>query len=67
MLLTETMGELAKELRKHWKGKTTPGRMGAALIDALSYVMCIAHACGVNLEQSVRVKEARNAGRSWDF
>ncbi|MBI3992246.1 MAG: hypothetical protein HY342_03155 [Candidatus Lambdaproteobacteria bacterium] len=67
ILLMEELGEIARELRRHWRGRAAPERMGAEIIDALSYLLRLAHGRGVDLETALRGKEARNAQRTWDF
>jgi len=66
-LLTGEAGKIARELRKHWKDRTTPERAGGALIDALRCLFRLTLACGIDLERAVREKEAHNAERTWEF
>jgi len=67
VLLTEEVGEIATEIRKHWKGKSDPAHLGAELIDALTYTLRLAHRLNVDVEQAVREKEAENAKRTWTY
>jgi len=69
VLLTEEMGELAKELRKKWKYGADGVRETAEgeFADVLMYLMDLANHFGVDLEQAVRHKVAANDGRSWDY
>ena len=67
ILLMEELGEIAHELRRSWRGRTAPERMGAEILDALNYLLRLAHRRGVDLEAALRSKESRNAQRTWDF
>jgi len=67
MLLAEELGEIATELRKSWKGRAEPARVGDEIIDALTYLLRLAHAFQVDLEAAVRTKEAQNAQRTWSY
>jgi NTP pyrophosphatase (non-canonical NTP hydrolase) len=67
MLLSEELGEVATEVRKSWKGRGDPQRLGDEIIDALTYVLRLAHAFQVELEGAVRDKEAQNATRVWTY
>lgn len=67
VLLTEETGEIATELRKCWKGRGDPARLGAELIDAITYTLRIAHRLGVDVESAIREKEAENAQRVWTY
>ena len=67
ILLTEEIGEIATEIRKHWKGKNRPGSIGHELVDALTYLFRLAHVFKVDLERAVQEKEAINAKRVWEY
>ena len=67
VLLTEEIGEIATELRKGWKGKGDSARLGAELIDAITYVLRLAHRLNVDVEGAIREKEAENAQRVWTY
>jgi NTP pyrophosphatase (non-canonical NTP hydrolase) len=67
ILLTEEIGEIANEIRRHWKGKGDAARLAAELIDAVTYTLRVAHRLGVDIEAAVRGKEAENAGRVWTY
>lgn len=67
ILLTEEVGEIATELRKSWRRLGDARRMGAEIIDALTYLFRLAWCFRVDLEAAVTEKERRNAARSWDY
>jgi NTP pyrophosphatase (non-canonical NTP hydrolase) len=67
MLLSEELGEIATEVRKSWKGRADARHLGDEIIDALTYVLRIAHTFQVDLEGAVREKEAHNATRVWTY
>jgi NTP pyrophosphatase (non-canonical NTP hydrolase) len=67
MLLSEELGEIATELRKGWKGQADARHLGDEIIDALTYVLRLAHRFAVDLEAAVRDKEAQNATRVWSY
>jgi NTP pyrophosphatase (non-canonical NTP hydrolase) len=67
ILLTEEIGEIATEIRKHWKGLLDPRRVGYEIIDALTYLLRMGRAFGVDLEAAVAEKERRNAERNWIY
>jgi NTP pyrophosphatase (non-canonical NTP hydrolase) len=67
VLLTEETGEIATELRKGWKGQGDSARLGAELIDAITYVLRLAHRLNVDVEGAIREKEAENAQRVWTY
>jgi NTP pyrophosphatase (non-canonical NTP hydrolase) len=67
VLLTEEIGEIATELRKHWKAQGDPARLGAEIVDALTYVLRLAHRLDVDVENAIREKEAENAQRVWTY
>jgi NTP pyrophosphatase (non-canonical NTP hydrolase) len=47
ILLTEEMGEIATEIRKHWKRLADPERVADEIIDALTYVIRMARGFGI--------------------
>ncbi|MEY4745011.1 MAG: hypothetical protein RL272_956 [Candidatus Parcubacteria bacterium] len=65
VLLSEEVGELAKELRRSWKRGMDGVRPEAAseLADVFMYLVDLANAFGVDLEQAVREKIAYNDAR----
>lgn len=67
ILLTEEVGEIATELRKSWQQLGDARRMGAEIIDALTYLFRLAGCFRIDLEAAVTEKERRNADRSWDY
>jgi NTP pyrophosphatase (non-canonical NTP hydrolase) len=67
VLLVEEVGEIASEIRKHWKGLCDPARLGGEVIDALTYTLCLAYRWDVNVEAAIREKEAENARRTWTY
>lgn len=66
ILLTEELGELANELRKHWKGKGVTRETGFEMIDALTYVFRLGLSFGVDMEKALVEKETKNRERQWD-
>lgn len=67
ILLTEEVGEIATELRRHWKGKADPARLGMEIIDAITYICRLARHFGIDLEEAVATKESINAHRTWEY
>jgi NTP pyrophosphatase (non-canonical NTP hydrolase) len=67
VLLIEEVGEIATEIRKHWKGKSSAAHLGAEVIDAVTYVLRLAHRLEVDVEAAIRAKEAENAKRVWTY
>jgi len=67
ILLCEEVGEIAHEVRKHWKGQAEAGRIGREMLDALHYLFRLAHVFEVELERAVTDKERRNAERTWRY
>jgi NTP pyrophosphatase (non-canonical NTP hydrolase) len=67
ILLTEEVGEIATEIRKHWKGLAEPRRLAYEIIDALTYLVRMARGFGADLEQAVIEKERLNSKRSWTY
>jgi NTP pyrophosphatase (non-canonical NTP hydrolase) len=65
ILLTEEVGEVAKEVRRSWKrGRAeVKDALGAELADVLMYVFDLANAFDIDLEQALRAKMAHNATR----
>ncbi len=66
-LLTEEIGEIATEIRKRWKGLEEPRRAAFEIVDALTYLLRLAHWFSVDVEAAVRTKEALNAKRDWRY
>lgn len=67
ILLTEEVGEIATEVRKHWKRRGDPERIGAEIIDCLHYLFRLAWVFEVDLEVAVTEKERENAARVWHY
>ncbi len=67
MLLCEQVGELAREVRKTWKGRADPERAGGALVAALLCLFRIGDRMGVDFEAALAEKERENAARSWAY
>lgn len=67
ILLSEEVGEIARELRKHWKGLASSRDMGMEIIDALTYVLRLGGCFAVDFEQALTEKERVNAARDWAY
>lgn len=69
LLLGEEVGELFKAVRKREGVKTAADSASHSvadeLADILMYVAAIANRYGVDLNEALRVKEARNRKREW--
>lgn len=71
LLMTEEVGELAKEVRKahglHLDNNKNQANSSAGeeLADVLSYILSVANYLGVDLEQAFREKEEKNKKRVW--
>ena len=74
LLLTEEIGELAKEIRNHRhiyieKGKTDTNnkqKLAHEFADVLSFIADIANKLDIDLEEAFLEKEAINKTRSWN-
>ena len=68
VLLTEEVGELAKEVRKGWTYGKDKVREEAAeeLADVFMYLVDIANHFDVDLDAAVRKKITRNEDREWN-
>jgi NTP pyrophosphatase (non-canonical NTP hydrolase) len=70
MFLTEEVGEVAKEIRKRGgKYGYKPGtdeKLGEELVDVLNFILDIANANGLDLEQAFRAKWHAVATRTWE-
>ena len=66
VLLTEEVGEVAKEIRRTWKKGADEVRpaLAAELADVLFYVADLANIHGIDLAQAVRDKVAFNETRT---
>lgn len=67
MLLTEEVGEVAHEVRRHWTGQADTRHAGMEIIDALTYVFRLCFMFGVDCEAAVVEKERQNASRTWHY
>lgn len=69
ILLVEEVGELAKALRPMHGVKVADdsvvGEMEHELADVFWLLLAISNGLGVDLEQAVRAKEAKNEARNW--
>lgn len=69
LLLTEEIGELAKAVRKHTGMATDSASETFHIADEIADVFlvlgCLANLLGIDLEDAVRVKEAKNSQRQW--
>ena len=71
LLFTEEIGELAKAIRKTrglYQEHARPNihSLEEEFADVLSYLLDLANAFGVDLEQAFREKERANASRTWE-
>lgn len=70
MMLAEEVGEVAKEIRKatgrHGYKPGTKDALGEELVDVLNFVIDIANANNINLEQAFRAKWHAVATRKWE-
>jgi len=67
LLLCEEVGELAREVRKTWKGRHDPEKAGYEVIDALHYLFRLGNRLGMDFETALAEKERANAARSWAY
>ena len=67
ILLSEEIGEIARELRKQWKGLASPRDIGMEIIDALTYVLRLGGCFSVDFEAALTEKEELNAARNWTY
>lgn len=65
--LSEEVGELARELRKHWKGRAEPRDIGMAIVAAIASALRVGACFDVDFEAALAEKERLNAGRDWDY
>ncbi len=70
ILLTEEIGELAKEVRKasHIKVDSKNERINnfkGELSDVLTYVICMANRMDIDLVDALKQKELKNCEREW--
>lgn len=71
MMLTEELGEVAKEVRKHtgkfgYNKPKDSSELGAELVDVFNWLVDLANSNGIDLEQAFRAKWHRTATRVWD-
>ena len=71
LFLTEEVGEVAKEIRKHagiygYKTPDTPDALASELIDVLNYILDIANMHSIDLEQAFRQNWQKNSVRTWE-
>ncbi len=65
--LSEEVGELAREVRKHWKGRAEPRDIGMAIIGAIACALRVGACFDVDFEAALAEKERLNAGRDWAY
>lgn len=72
LLMIEEVGELAKEVRKtthltidKTRASTYRSEMAHELADVLNYLMALANAYNINLEQAYRDKQVEVEKRNW--
>ncbi len=71
LLLTEEIGELAKEVRKTTSIKVDSGikrnetDVKGEIADVFMYVLCMCRAMNINLVEAFKEKEERNMKRTW--
>jgi len=71
MFLTEEVGEVAKEIRKlsgkyGYKHPGTTEHLAEELVDVLNFIIDIANANDINLEEAFRAKWTAVATRRWE-
>ena len=71
VLFIEEVGELAKAMRKtaglyEEQAKKNNLSLEEEFADVLSYILDLANAYQIDLEQAFRAKEAVNSSRKWD-
>jgi NTP pyrophosphatase (non-canonical NTP hydrolase) len=68
IMLTEEVGELAKEVRRGWKRPEEARELAAGeLADVFMYLCNVANNFGVDLDAAIRDKIKKNQTRHWDF
>jgi|JI10StandDraft_1071094.scaffolds.fasta_scaffold10628_7 NTP pyrophosphatase (non-canonical NTP hydrolase) len=70
MFLTEEVGEIAKEVRKHagtfgYARPATPDDLAGELIDALNYLLDLANSNNIDLDAAFRAKWRATDSRHW--
>lgn len=69
ILLTEEVGELAKEIRKLHGVKMASDsaklKLEHEVADVLMMLICVCNGLGLDLEQALRTKEEHNKTRTW--
>lgn len=69
ILLTEEVGELAKEIRKLHGVKLASDagklKLEHEVADVLMMLICVCNGLGIDLEQALRTKEEHNKTRTW--
>ena|ERR1700712_2816119 len=71
LFLTEEVGEVAKEIRKHagiygYKTPETTDGLGEELVDVLNYILDIANVYNIDLTHAFQRKWETNSTRIWE-
>ncbi len=67
LLLSEQVGDIARELRKHWKGRAEADDVGRGVVAALRCLFRLGACFGVDFEAALAEKERLNAQRRWAY
>lgn len=72
MLLTEEVGEVAKEMRKHtgkfgYKTPDSNEELGKELVDVLNWVIDIANSKNIDMTKAFDAKWRETNDRTWDI
>lgn len=67
ILLMSEVGEVAKELRKRWKGKMVLQEYAHELADCMYYILRLANLWEVDLDRAAQAKEQINKDRTWEY
>ncbi len=65
--LSEAVGNLAREVRKSWKGREDRQRAAAEIVAALRHLFALGSRFRMDFEAALAAKEKENAARTWTF
>ncbi len=65
--LNEAVGNLAREVRKSWKGREDRQRVAAEIVAALRHLFTLGGRFRMDFEATLAAKEKENAARTWTF